>query len=201
MAKLFNDKQEAFIRANAKGLSNQDLTDLVNLKFGLSVTRQQVKTFKHNRKISSGLTGQFEKGHLPANKGTKGVHNVGGNRTSFKKGQKPPNHKPVGTERIDRDGYTLIKVSDVGAWHERWRLKHVVMWEEVHGSIPIGHCLIFLDGDKSNLTLENLQLISRKQLLRLNQNHLISSDPELTQTGLILADLYSKIGELKKQKK
>lgn len=198
MARLFNDEQEAFIRANVKGISNQDLADMVNKKFGLSVTRQQVKTFKHNRKLSSGLTGRFEKGSVPANKGTKGLYNVGGNRTSFKKGQRPQNYKPVGHERIDRDGYILIKVQDDGPWHKRWRLKHCVLWENVHGPIPKGHCLLFLDGDRLNVTLDNLQLITRAQLARLNQKNLITGDPELTKTGIILASVYSKIGERRK---
>lgn len=195
---LFTEEQKAFIKQNVKGLSNQELADLVNQTFNLSISVQQIKTWKHNRKISSGLTGQFEKGNVPANKGTKGLHNVGGNRTSFKKGQRPRNYKPVGTERIDRDGYTLVKVSDVGEWHHRWRLKHCVIWEKVNGPIPKGHCLIFLDGNKQNLSLDNLQLITRRQLARLNQNHLVSDNPELTKTGIIIADIYSKIGERKK---
>jgi hypothetical protein len=200
MAKLFNGDQVAFIRTNAKCLSNQVLTDLVNLEFGLSVTRQQVKTFKHNHKISSGLTGHFEKGRNPANKGTKGIYNVGGNRTSFKKGQRPKNYKPVGTERIDRDGYLLIKAFDDGPWHKRWRHKHRVLWEDVKGPVPRGHCLIFLDGNKQNIDLENLQMITQKQLVRLNQNHLISDNAELTKTGIIVADIYCKIGARKKTK-
>lgn len=200
MAILFNSQQEAFIRANVQGISNQELTDLINQEFGLNVTRQQVKTFKSNHKITSGLTGHFQKGCTPPNKGSKGVYNVGGNRTSFKPGRKPKNYLPVGSERIDTDGYTLIKVQDEGPWQERWKHKYRVLWEEVHGPIPKGHCLIFLDGNKQNLSLNNLQLITKKQLARLNQNHLISSDPEITKTGIIIADIYSKIGDRKKQK-
>ncbi|MBG9656080.1 MAG: HNH endonuclease signature motif containing protein [Bacillota bacterium] len=199
MARLFNNQQEAFIRANVKGLSNQELTDLINQEFGLNVTRKQVKAFKNNHRISSGLTGHFEKGCTPANKGTKGLYNVGGNRTSFKPGQKPKNYVPVGTERLDTDGYTLIKVQDDGPWHKRWKHKHKILWEEANGPIPKGHCLIFLDRNKQNLTLDNLQLITKKQLARLNQNHLISSDPEITKTGVIMADIYSKIGDRKKK--
>jgi len=198
---LFTNDQKAFIKENVKGLSNQKLTELVNQTFGLAVTVKQMKSWKHNRKISSGLTGHFGKGHSPANKGTKGIYNVGGNRTSFKKGQKPLNYRPVGTERIDRDGYTLIKVSDEGTWQHRWKLKHKVLWEKVNGPVPKGHCLIFLDGNKSNLDLDNLQLVTRKQLARLNQNHLISDNPEITKTGIIIADIYSMIGDRKKSTK
>lgn len=198
MAKLFTEEQDAFIRSNAKGLLNQELADLVNEAFGLNVTGTQVKCYKRNHQIKSGVTGHFEKGQAPANKGKKYPGQT--NKTSFKKGQKAHNYKPVGTERIDWDGYVLIKVSDEGPWHKRWRHKHKVLWEEVNGPIPKGHCLLFLDGNKQNTSLDNLQLITRKQLARLNQNHLISDNADLTRTGIVVADIYSKIGELKKRK-
>ncbi|PRS29910.1 HNH endonuclease signature motif containing protein [Bacillus pumilus] len=199
--RLFTEEQESFIRSHAAGLFNQELANLINQKFGLNVTRQQVKTWKHNRKISSGLTSHFPKGHVPLNKGTKGLYNVGGNKTSFKPGHKPLNYKPVGYERVDRDGYILIKVSDDGPWQKRWKHKHKVLWEEENGAIPSGHCLIFLDGNKLNVKLDNLQLITRQQLVRLNQNKLIANDPEITKTGIVMAAIYSKIGELKRENK
>jgi HNH endonuclease len=195
---LFTREQKSFINENVEGLSNQKLASLVNEIFNLSITAKQMKTWKNNHGLSSGLKGS--EGISPPNKGTKGLYNVGGNRTSFKPGQQPNNYKPIGTERVDRDGYTLIKVSDQGAWHKRWRHKHKVLWEEVNGPIPQGHCLIFLDGNNQNTKLANLQLITRKQLVRLNQNHLISDNPDVTRTGIIIADIYSKIGERKKGK-
>lgn len=199
MSRLFNSEQEEFIRTHAHGLSNQALTELVNDNFKLNVTRQQIKTFKKNHKISSGLTGRFQKGHIPINKGKRGLYNKGGNRTSFKPGVRPNNYKPVGTERIDRDGYLLIKVNDDGPWHKRWRHKHKVLWEAVNGPVPKGHCLIFLDSNKENIVLGNLQLITRKKLARMNQNKLITKDANLTRTGLIIADIYEKISDRKKK--
>jgi hypothetical protein len=196
----YTHEQADFIKANLIGRGNAELTAMFNSHFGLNLKVSQIKSFKHNKRWSSGLDGRFEKGRAPSNKGTKGLYNVGGNRTSFKKGQKPLNFKPVGTERIDRDGYILVKVSDDGPWHKRWRHKHKVVWEDVHGPIPKGHCLIFLDRDKLNLSLENLQLITQKQLVRMNQNHLISENPEITKTGIIIANIYSKIGDRKKSK-
>lgn len=199
MAKLFTEEQEEFLKDNAWGKSNQELADLINLQFGLNVTRMQVKNFKNNRRIDSGLTGRFEKGRIPVNKGTKGMFNVGGISTSFKKGERPPNYKPIGSERIDKHGYIQLKVSDEGKYSDRWKLKHKLMWEEANGPIPKVHCLIFLDGDKKNISLDNLQLITRAQLVRMNQNGLISDNPDVTKTGIIIADIYCKIGERKKQ--
>lgn len=198
--KLFTEEQENYIKEHIVGRGNKELTDMFNNQFGTNFKTSQIKAYKQRNKLNSGLDGQFERGHVPVNKGTKGLFNVGGNKTSFKKGQRSINYKPVGTERIDRDGYTLIKVSDEGAWHERWKHKHKVFWEKENGPIPSGHVLLFADGNKQNITSENLILVTRSQLARLNQNHLISDNAELTKTGIILADIYQKIGERKKSK-
>ncbi|MEH7157519.1 HNH endonuclease signature motif containing protein [Neobacillus drentensis] len=200
MVHRYTSEEISFLSEHVLGRGNAELLKMFNDHFGLDLTLSQVKAAKKNHGLSSGLDGRFKPGGVPFNKGTKGQCNLGGNRTSFKKGQKPFNFKPIGTERIDQDGYILIKVSDDGPWHKRWRHKHKVVWEEVNGPIPKGHCILFLDTNKQNTKLENLQLITKKQLSRLNQKRLISDNPELTKTGLIIADIYSKIAEMKKTK-
>ncbi|SHI03030.1 HNH endonuclease signature motif containing protein [Virgibacillus chiguensis] len=140
----------------------------------------------------------MKKGNVPANKGTKGLYNVGGNKTSFKKGQKAHNYKPVGSERIDRDGYVLIKVSDDGPWQKRWRHKHKLLWEKANGPVPPGHKLLFADQNKQNIKLDNLILVTEKQMATLNKKGLIKNDADLTKTGILLADIYQKVSERKK---
>lgn len=199
MQHRYTEEQRKFIKSNVKGRGNTELTEMINAKFGLNLTAAQIKGYKANHKLSSGLDGRFKKGSVPFNKGKKGVG--GWEPTQFKKGHKPLNYKPVGSERIDRDGYLLIKVSDHGPWHHRWKHKHKVLWEEANGPVPKGHALIFSDGNKQNINLDNLLLVTRAQLCRLNQNNLIQSDPELTKTGVIIAEIYTKIGERKRKKK
>ncbi|AZS15341.1 HNH endonuclease signature motif containing protein [Paenibacillus lutimineralis] len=198
---LFTQEQKDFIRRNVSGRLNEDLADLVNKKFSLQITARQMNTYKKNHGLVSGLDCRFLKGSTPANKGTKGLYNVGGNRTSFKKGQQALNYKPVGSERIDRDGYTLIKVSDEGPWNKRWRHKHKVIWEEKHGPIPKGHVILFADQNRRNIDLDNLIMIKQSQLSVLNKKGLLHDDAELTKTGIIMADIYLKIGERKKLRK
>jgi hypothetical protein len=194
---LFTKEQKDFIKDNVHGISNQKLVDMVNQKFDLSISARQMKSWKNNRHLSSGLKGS--EGTEPPNKGTKGLFNVGGNKTSFKKGQKAQNYKPVGSERIDRDGYVLIKVTDEGPWHKRWRHKHKVLWEQANGPIPKGRCILFLDSNKLNLSLDNLHLITNSQLAILNRKNLISDHPEFTKTGIMIADIFGKIGERKRK--
>lgn len=177
--KIFSSEQEQLIRDHYRGIDNQELTDLFNEYFETSFTRSQIKTWKKRNKLDSGLKGYFEPGHVPINKGTKGMFNVGGNKTSFKKGQQPFNYKSIGTERIDRDGYVLVKVQDEGAWNERWQHKHRIEWEKAYGPVPEDHVLIFRDQNKSNTSLENLMLVTKRQHLHLNRNGWRFDDPEL----------------------
>lgn len=59
--------------------------------------------------------------------------------------------------------------------------------------------LLFADGNKQNASLDNLLLITKSQLVRMNQNNLISDNPEITKTGTVIASILGKIGELKRQ--
>jgi hypothetical protein len=46
--------------------------------------------------------------------------------------------------------------------------------------------------------LDNLILISRKELAVLNKNGLIHGSAELTRSGILIADIYLKYGERKR---
>lgn len=189
-------ERKAFIEAHVKGRTNEELTKLFNEHFGLNFTSDQVKAFKNRFHLSSGLTGHFEKGSVPINKGKKKWWK-GGEETQFRKGQKPWNYMPVGTERVNTDGYVDIKIAEPNVW----KAKHVIIWKEANGPVPKGYKLLFGDGNKLNVTLDNLLLISQRQLSELNRHHLIQNDIELTKTGLIVANIYSKISEHKKRNK
>lgn len=130
----------------------------------------------------------------PWNKGKKGV-TCGGKETQFGKGRKPWNYRPVGSERTNVDGYVEIKIADP----KTWKAKHVLLWEAAHGPIPKGHVVIFADGNKQNVTLENLLLLSRRELAVMNKKGLIANDAELTKAGVVVADIYLKIGERKRK--
>ena len=162
---------------------------MINAKFELNLVLSQIQRAIKFYNLKTGFDGRFTKGKTPWNKDTKGLTSA--NKTSFKKGDTPINHKPVGSERVDVDGYTLVKVAEPN----KWKLKHRVLWEKENGKIPKGYTLIFADRDKSNIKIDNLILISRHKLLIMNNNNLIKNDKELTKTGLIIADLYKKIAE------
>ena len=111
-------------------------------------------------KYEQSSKGMFKKGHTPANKGKKWNEYLDMEKqekiraTTFKKGNRPANKKPVGYERISRDGYIEVKVAEPNVFKNKQR----VIWEQHNGPIPEGMHVCFKDGDKSNLDIENLFL-------------------------------------------
>jgi len=112
-------------------------------------------------------SGQFKAGVNPWNKGLKGVNGVSENR--FKKGHTNWNLRQIGEERIDTDGYTYVKVSDTGIKHEKWKLKHRLIYMEHHGEIPSRIIVRFLDNDMSNMAIDNLFAVTRAENVILNR--------------------------------
>jgi hypothetical protein len=178
---------------------------MLNNHFGTNFEESAIKSLVYRLELGNGLNGvglsdkgiahRFQKGHVPANKGKKGTG--GWEPTQFKKGQVPVNYRPVGSERVNVDGYIEVKVADPN----KWRSKHVVIWEEQNGPVPKGHVLIFGNGNKLDLSLDNLLLVSRAQLAVLNKHKLIQNDAELTRTAIAIADVKIKISQKQKQAK
>lgn len=196
MNKYTNEMIE-FLKEVTPQKTYKEITGLFNRRFNLDVTAEKIKSLLSRKKIHTGTKGcLYKKGSVPWNKGVYGY--MGANKTSFKKGHKPKNWKPVGSERIDTEGYTLIKIAEP----RKWALKHRIIWEEHYKKkVPRDCVIIFADGDKSNFNIENLICVSRKELRVLNKCSLIKNDAELTKTGLNVAKIRIKLAELKKEKK
>ena len=193
---IWSDEEKQYLAEITPGRGYKEIQSMMSCKFGFDYTHHQIKGAITRNKLNTGRTGRFEKGHATWNKGTKGLTKA--NVTSFKKGQKSHNYKPVGSERITKDGYCEIKVSDTG---RRWRPKHVLIYEKHHGKVPKGSAVIFLDGDKRNFDIDNLYLVTRSQLAMLNKNSLIQKDADLTKTAINVVDLMKKISAIEKKDK
>ena len=188
----FSDEQIEFIREIAPGRYAAEITEMVNKRFNLDLKVSQIESCKKNHNIMSGIDYRFKKGMIPYNKGKKGSmspeHYEKCKATMFKKGNIPQNHRPIGSERIDRDGYTYIKVAEPN----KWKLKHRLLWEEHNGPIPHKHRLIFADGNRQNICLENLILVSYAESLIMSQRELFSENAEFTKTGVNIAKVLNK---------
>lgn len=120
------------------------------------------RTSKHLH--DSGMSHRFKKGQDAWNKGQyMRMHPP----TEFKKGQKPHNYRPVGSERITKDGYLERKIADPS----KWKAIHHIEWEKVNGPIPPRHKVIFKIPDKLNVSVENLLLVSYEEAMRRNTIH------------------------------
>lgn len=192
----WNDEEKQYLKEITYGKHYREILELMNNRFEYQFNIEQIKGAINRYKLKTGFNGKFKKGNKPWNKDKKGV-SFGGEATWFKKGQAPVNHRPIGSERITKDGYTLIKTGEP----DEWKLKHRIIYEQHYGSIPKGHVIIFADSNRQNFNIENLICVSRKKLKTMNQNNLIYNDANSTNAGSLVADVIIKIQELKKNKK
>lgn len=195
--KLTTPEQDEFILKNYKMTPNKVLTEMINNEFGTNFSVEQINNYKCRNNLKSGLTGYFEKGHIPKNKGKKlsPVIYAKAAPTMFKKGHIPKNHKPVGSERDSKDGYIEVKVAEPN----KWKLKHRHIWEQVNGEIPPKARISFLDGDIHNFDINNLVMLTPGEAIEMTRNKLWSNDKDLTQSGVNIAKLNATITKKKKE--
>ena len=190
--KRYTKEELDFIRKNAPGRHYKEIVEMFNKKFERQIDAKKLNYTLRNHNISTGLSGRFEKGHVPVNKGKKFPGT--GNITTFKKGNIPANKMKVGEDVITTDGYVKTKIAEPNVWE----YKHKLIWAEAHGPVPEKHSVIFADGNKLNLSIDNLLLVSRAELLMLNRRKLISENSELTKTGLNVVKVMNKVYKIKK---
>ena len=191
----WSEEEKEYLKKIVTNNGYKTITSLMNEKFEYQFSEGQIRGAIRRYKLNTGLTGHFKKGSIPWNKGKKGINYEGSKATQFKKGHIPFNKKPIGSERVDTEGYTLIKVAEPDVYE----LKHRVIWEKHYGEIPKGSAVIFKDRNKQNLDIDNLILVDRKELLVLNNYGLITDNKELTQAGVNLSKVIVKTHELKKK--
>lgn len=184
----FTEERMEFLKS-FKGEKNlRELAELLKEKYGfevlsLSYFRKRLRKLNIAYKYIKTNSGTLKKGTVPWNKGIK---------TNIK----PKNFKKLKSERIDKNGYILIKVKNPDVWE----LKHRFLWKEVNGEIPKSHVIIFADGDKTNFSLKNLLCISKNELRQLNRYKLKKNNAELTKIGVSIVRLKSKTFKLKEKK-
>lgn len=126
---------------------------------------------------SVGERSRFKPGAVPWNKGVRGVVGIqpGCVKTHFKPGQRPHTWQPVGSTRVTKDGYLQRKVSDTGYIATDWQAVHALLWAAAYGPVPAGHVVVFRPGrktpDESAITLDGLECIDRRELMRRNSCH------------------------------
>lgn len=185
---IWTDEMKNFVFNNYKGITTVELAERFNAKFGTNLSWTSFRGFLSRYKLSNGVDTKFKKGHIPFNKGKKIEHiHPNSKKTQFKSGHKPKNWCPIGTERIDKEGYVYVKVNDLPKVKKKvnWKQKSHIVWEQTHGKkIPQGSKIMYLDGNKQNLDPNNLELITYGESAALNKKGYRNNNAALTQAGL-----------------
>jgi hypothetical protein len=198
--KKFCEKHIHYLKKTVPNTDYKIVTKLFNEKYGFNLSVENLRGLCKRKGIHNGFTGNFPKGHVPHNKGVRGVYYSGCEKGWFKKGHVPRNYMPVGSERVTADGYVEIKVSDTAMpVQRRWKAKHIIIWEKKYGKVPEGHCLIFLDGNKLNITLNNLMMISFPVRAVMCHLKYFTDNKIKTKTNLRLAQLKVALANRKRE--
>lgn len=159
-------EMRAWMLAHDHGQRADRLGEEFREAFGFGLTRAQVSLFR-------------------ASHGTQARRSHGGGR----------HRVPVGGERVGKDGYVVVKVSEeatVPMSKDNWRLKHVHVWERENGPLPEGHCVYFADGDRRNFDPGNLVAVPRRLvgvLSTLRHEGAAWHDRESLEAAVALAEL------------
>lgn len=143
------------------GHTSEEIIAEYNKRFREPITRPRLKGYMSTHKIHPGLP------------------------YGYRKGKKPENTKPIGHEYI-KDGYVMVKTEET-PYGSNYKPKHRVLWEEANGPVPEGCILMFLDGNKQNCALENIELVTREELGIMIRLNLRSEFAEITKTGILIA--------------
>lgn len=161
--KKYKDYHIEFLKDNIKGTSHKELTTLFNKEFGMDISCGSVRTLCSKNRLSNGRTTTFEKGGSPHNK------------------------ELIGTV-IDRQGAKVIKVTDTGD-RKDWKTMHEFMWEFFYGKLKEDEVVVFKDGNKDNLSINNLMKVSRQAANSFYISKLKSESPEINEIVLNLMEI------------
>lgn len=137
--------------------------ELPELMQTFGATKSAIKNAQSKFKVYkapnyTGSRGYYPKGNQPFNKGKRMVDYIKDKATlqriqstQFKKGQQPHNTKHNGAERVTQDGYVEVRIR-LGVY----MLKHRRLWILKNGPLKHGEIIKFKDGNKLNVSIENL---------------------------------------------
>jgi hypothetical protein len=170
---------------------------------GLRKTREYLASplsGRTNGKDNRGESGRFRQGQAPWNLGQRFTAGGRAQLTQFEKGQKPHNWVPIGSHRVNGEGYLDRKIREGGRGAGNWVAVHRLVWIEAHGPIPPKHALRFRPGRFSarleDITPDALELITMRESMLRNSLH--NLPPEITEVIHIRAGLVRRINHIEK---
>ena len=193
----FTAEQEEWLVAH-NHMSASEMSKGINDEFSLSTSPDEIKGWRARTKNPRPTPSRFQKGHTPFSKGKKWDEYMSpesqarSRMTTFKKGDTPHNTQPLGSISI-MVGYWVMKVSHTGNQHQKWKFLHRLLWEKEKGPIPKGMNVVFRNGDRNDIRMENLMLMDRKEMARYTP--MDDSEPEMQRFSEIVARVAAKVAK------
>lgn len=193
----FTAEQEEWLVTH-NHMSASEMSKGINDEFSLSTSPDEIKGWRARTKNPRPTPSRFQKGHTPFSKGKKWDEYMSpesqarSRMTTFKKGDTPHNTQPLGSISI-MVGYWVMKVTNVGNQHQKWKFLHRLLWEKEKGPIPKGMNVVFRNGDRNDIRIENLMLMDRKEMARYTP--VDDSEPEMQRFSEIVARVAAKVAE------
>ena len=202
--------QERWLHAHSYHYTKTQLARRFNHYFKLDLSagavgrkaRQLGLTLKYS---GPAYTGAFTPGRKPGPE----ARNTKPNRTTFKPNNVPKNTRPLGATRIDtKTGEVLVRTATGTPYYHPngrirtthyYRARRLVVWEALHGPVPPGHAVIRLNADPRNDNPDELMLITRAELARLNQLSPLRDlppDPQLRRAAVLRIQIHQRAHQL-----
>lgn len=168
----YSGAEMAWLEAN-RLMVISDYAMAFKAEFGRDVAARNLHALRKRNGWKTGRTGCFSKGDAPHNKGKPHPARGRAAETQFKKGHSRSGvaakvYKPIGSERVSKDGYIERKVHDGLPMQSRWQTVQKIRWEAINGPLPKGMFLKCLDGDRANTDPSNWEPLPRAVLPYLN---------------------------------
>jgi len=212
--KRYTDKQIEFLKNNVKGRTLKELTDYFNNTFNDNRSQAAIKGVLIRFNLKRGklyteemlnyirslvdthttkeITDMFNK-KFKTNRSFRSMCSAR-SRYGIKNKKRPGKRGfGIGHETLDSGGYVRVKVSDNPV---KWRHKHMLLWEKHNRPLKDDEEVIFLDQDKTNITIDNLRMVNNRVGGILKTNNLSSTNPQETETGILLAELMLKTNDI-----
>lgn len=159
----YTPEMTQWIRDNCAGVEWGSVAENFNRVFGTDKTARQLRSHAHDNGIHNGI---YHARSTTMNK-----------------------RRSVGSTRLDKDGYVVIKVAEPC----HWRRAQLVEWEKYHEPIDIRKdMLIFLDGNRQNYHIHNLYKLPRRLITVFNRHFLWAKiTPETIESVVAVAEMLS----------